>query len=247
MDVTGERLTPGEFPELIENEHMERYRFAAGLARGKKVADVACGTGYGSQLLATSGGAASVCGVDISESAVRFAQEHFAAPNLKFIVASAEKLSPLPDQEFDLVVSFETIEHLPNVQTYLGEIKRILRPGGQFLVSTPDRRIGSVMYLFTRRPANQFHVHEYTRTELLDLLGREFKVEECLGQGFVARWLVWWPVQFAIKTACRLLNTSRARTFKDQLYSDHGNVKVISGAGRSAIAKFWVVLGTRES
>ncbi|MGO9639168.1 MAG: class I SAM-dependent methyltransferase, partial [Terracidiphilus sp.] len=131
MDFTGERVVLGKSKSLIENEHLARYRFAAQLVTGKQVADIACGTGYGTQMLALSG-ALSVHGVDISEEAVAFCQEHNSAPNVTYSVANAQKLSTISDKAFDIVVSFETIEHLPDVEAYLDEMARILHPGGTF-------------------------------------------------------------------------------------------------------------------
>ena len=241
MNFTYERLIPGQYPALIENEHMARYHFATQFVRDKQVADIACGTGYGTQLLAGAG-ARSVRGIDLSEEAVKFSREHYDAPNVTFTVASAEQLTPVRDGEFDLVVSFETIEHLPNVEAYLDEMVRILRPGGTFMVSTPDRRIASILYWLKRRPANQHHVREYTERELLDLLSKRFQIQAIYGQGFVARWLVFWPVQFLIKSFCRLLGTAKARDFKDKLYSNGGNVEVTAKElGRGRIPKFWLV------
>ncbi len=247
MEVTSERLTIGKFSQLIENEHLARYRFAAQLVSGKNVADIACGTGYGAQLLAEAG-AKSVHGIDISDEAIQFARENFSSPKVRFTTASAENLKPIPDCEFDVVVSFETIEHLPNVEAYLSEIARILKPGGQYLVSTPDRRIGSVLYPFTRRPANHFHVREFTRKEMIRMLGRKFRVEACFGQSFISRALVCWPVQILIKSACRLAKTPVATNFKDTLYSNGGNVEVLPCQGQGLrVAKYWLFQCVRAS
>jgi len=247
MEFTYERMIPGQYPALIENEHMTRYRFATQFVAGKQVADIACGTGYGTQLLAKAG-AQSVRGVDLSEEAVKFSRENYSAPNVTFTAASAEKLTPIQDREFDLVVSFETIEHLPNVEAYLDEMVRILRPGGRFLVSTPDRRIASNLHCFRGRPSNSHHVREYTERELLDLLATRFEIEACYGQGFTARWLVFWPVQFFIKSFCRLLGTAGLRNFKDNLYAGGGNVEVTpKHLGRGKIPKFWVISCVRAA
>jgi ubiquinone/menaquinone biosynthesis C-methylase UbiE len=210
--------------------------------RGQRVADIACGTGYGTQLLAQAG-ATSVHGVDLSLDAVEFARKHYPATNAQFSAASAEALTLFADGVFDFVVSFETIEHLPNVDAYLNEMFRILRPGGKFLVSTPDRRIGSVFYRWTKRPANRFHVREYTLNEMLALLSGKFRVEAVYGQAYVSRWLVFWPVQVGVKSACRLLGTSTAREFKDRLYSGGGNVEVLPE--KAGIAKYWLFLCSR--
>jgi SAM-dependent methyltransferase len=130
---------------------------------------------------------------------------------------------------------------LPGVEAYLDEIKRILRPGGTFLVSTPDRRISSVLYCFFGRPANKHHVREYTERELLNLLSQRFRIVVCYGQAFVPWWLVFWPVQVFIKAFCRILGTTKARNFKDNLYSNEGNVEVVLKKSAFRIPKYWVI------
>jgi 2-polyprenyl-3-methyl-5-hydroxy-6-metoxy-1,4-benzoquinol methylase len=244
VDKTCERLMLGEFRPLIENEHLARYRFASQLVEGKQVADIACGTGYGTRMLARSG-ARSVHGMDISEEAVAFSLEHNSAPNATYSVANAQKLNTISDNTFDIVVSFETIEHLTGVEAYLDEMARILRPGGTFLVSTPDRRISSVLHSFFGHPANKHHVREYTERELINLLSQRFHIIACYGQAFVPWWLVFWPVQVFIKAFCRILGTTKARDFKDNLYSNRGNVEVILTISAFRIPKYWVISCTR--
>jgi 2-polyprenyl-3-methyl-5-hydroxy-6-metoxy-1,4-benzoquinol methylase len=240
MKTTSERLTLGDYDVLIENEHLARYRFAKQLVEGKQVADIACGTGYGSLILADAG-AQSVHGMDISEEAVSLCNERNNKPNVTYSVANAQDLTAIADNEFDTVISFETIEHLPDVEAYLEEMVRILRPGGTFLVSTPDRRIVSVMYFFQGHPANHHHVREYTGRELISLLSTRFQIKACYGQAFLPWWLVFWPVQFCIKSFCRVLSTAGARDFKDNLYSDGGNVEVMPKQSGFRIPKYWVI------
>jgi SAM-dependent methyltransferase len=240
-----ERLTLGKLDTLLEQTHLARYRFAEQFVKGKRVADIACGTGYGSYALAQAG-AQSVHGMDISETAVTNCRKSYEAPNLSFSVGNAQNLSSIPDGAFDLLVSFETIEHLPDVDAYLREIARILCPGGTFLVSTPDRRISSVLYSFTGRPGNPFHVREYIEGEFLDLLSARFKIEACYGQAFVEKWLVFWPVQFAVKAICHLLRTGRALDFLESLYLDGGNVEVRLKENAAKVPKYWVISCTRS-
>jgi SAM-dependent methyltransferase len=240
MNFTGERVVLGKSKSLTENEHLARYHFAAQLVEGKQVADIACGTGYGTQMLARNG-ARGVHGMDLSEEAVAFCQEHYSVPNATYSVANAQMLTAISDNSFDIVVSFETIEHLPNAEAYLNEMARILRPGGTFLVSTPDRRISSVLYCFFRRPANKYHVREYNERELIDLLSHRFHIKAYYGQAFVLWWFVFWPVQVFIKAACRILGTTNARDFKDNLYSNRGNVEVTLKKTGFRIPKYWVI------
>ena len=155
-EFTGERLIPGEVDVDLLNEHMARYTFAARLARGKRVLDAGCGAGYGSAELALS--AESVVGIDVAAEAVDFARGHYELPNLQFQQGSCCAM-PFADGAFDLVVAFEVIEHLENWREFLVEARRVLAPGGQFIVSTPNR----LYYTESRgaEGANPFHVHEF--------------------------------------------------------------------------------------
>ncbi len=153
-EFTGERLIPGQVEIDLFNEHLARYAFAARLAAGKRVLDAGCGTGYGSAELARL--ADSVVGADVAADAVDYAREHYRLPNLHFEQASCTALPHL-DASFDLVVAFEVIEHLADWREMLREARRLLAPGGQFVVSTPNR----LYYTESRGEsgANPFHVH----------------------------------------------------------------------------------------
>jgi SAM-dependent methyltransferase len=155
-EFTGERLIPGEVDIDLLNEHMARYHFAARLARGKRVLDAGCGAGYGSAELADV--AESVTAVDIAPEAVEYARAHYALPNLAFHQASCTAL-PFASGAFDLVVAFEVIEHLEKWRDFLEEVRRVLAPAGQLIVSTPNR----LYYTESRGTggANPFHVHEF--------------------------------------------------------------------------------------
>jgi protein-L-isoaspartate O-methyltransferase len=168
-EFTGERVIPGEVDIDLLNEHMARYTFAARLARGKRVLDAGCGTGYGSAELAR--GAQSVVGVDCAADAVAFARAHYVQPNLEFLQASCAAL-PYADAVFDLVVAFEVIEHLEKWREFLAEVRRVLAPSGQFIVSTPNK----LYYTESRGPsgANPFHVHEFDFEEFRAELGAAF-------------------------------------------------------------------------
>lgn len=159
-EFTGERVIPGEVDTDLWNEHVARYLFAARLARQKRVLDIACGTGYGTHELA--GTATSAVGIDRAPEAIQYASSHFGRSNLTFLQASAGEL-PFPDSSFDLITAFEVIEHLGDWHRLLAEARRLLRPGGQFVVSTPNK----LYYAQSREQAgpNPFHEHEFTFDE----------------------------------------------------------------------------------
>lgn len=163
-EFTGERVIPDQVDPDLLNEHLARYAFAARFVPGNRVLDCGCGTGYGSAELARL--APSVVGVDISSDAVAYAREHFPLPHLRFEQASCSAL-PHPPASFELVVGFEVIEHLADWRDFLAEVRRVLAPGGRFVVSTPNR----LYYTESRGGVtNPFHVHEFDyeefRTEL---------------------------------------------------------------------------------
>ena len=138
LDFTGERFTP-ECVREIRYEHFHRYAFARHFCEGAQVLDAACGEGYGAALLSAS--ASSVVGVDISAEAIDHASQRYAKhPNLNFKQADVTHL-PFADDSFDRVVSFETLEHLEEQEQLLSEFRRVLRPDGLLVISSPDKAI----------------------------------------------------------------------------------------------------------
>jgi SAM-dependent methyltransferase len=169
MEFTGERVIPGQVDADLLNEHLARYAFAARLARGRRVLDAGCGAGYGSAELVKS--ALSVVGADAAAEATAYAREHYRLPNLHFEQASCGGL-PHPDATFDLVVAFEVIEHLPDWRAFLLEVRRVLAPSGQFIVSTPNKLYYQVSR--GRVGPNPFHAHEFEFSEFRDELSSIF-------------------------------------------------------------------------
>ncbi len=166
-DFTGERFIPGQGGAQIAYEHLHRYRFALRWAAGKDVVDVAAGVGYGAGLLAAS--ARRVWAVDLDEGSVFHARRTFPAGNLLFLRGDATSL-PLRAHSADLVIAFEVLEHVENQEGLVGELARVLRPGGAVLISTPNK----ATYSDARNYHNPFHLHEFYREELLILLQRHF-------------------------------------------------------------------------
>ena len=183
LQFTGERFTP-ECVREIWYEHWHRYAFALSLARGKRVLDAACGEGYGSNLLA--GVAAEVVGVDISDEAIAHARVRYQRDNLSFATGDAAALT-FSDQRFDLIVSFETLEHLYEQEALVAGFARMLAPGGVLLISSPDKRTYSEIAGFR----NEFHVRELYREELMSLLGAHFPEIRLYGQKLLFQSLLW--------------------------------------------------------
>jgi ubiquinone/menaquinone biosynthesis C-methylase UbiE len=167
-EFTGERVIPGEVNDDLWAEHIARYAFAAKLATGR-VLDIGCGTGYGTAELAQH--AESATGIDISIEAIDYARAHYPLLNTNFLEAPATSI-PLQDASFDLITAFEVIEHLDNWRDLLTEARRLLRPNGTLLVSTPNK-----LYYAESRAAdgpNPFHTHEFEYEEFRDALAAVF-------------------------------------------------------------------------
>lgn len=155
-----------EFPD-----HKQRYEFALRYAMGRTVADIACGAGYGSAILAEA--AQLVYGFDIDRNTVAHAQKHYGKPNCNFLHASAFA------GPFDFIVSFETLEHMSEAEgdTFLQIICRNLAPQGKVLLSTPRNESSH------KHNVTPYHIREYSHAELKEKLARNgFKVEAWFGQ-----------------------------------------------------------------
>ncbi len=176
-NTTVERIDPGETPALELALHVSRYQFVSPLVAGRSVLDAGCGVGYGSGEF-TAGPPAGYVGVDRSADAIRLAQRRYAAPHRRFLVADVVAL-PFAAGQFDIVLSFEVVEHLREVDRYLAELRRMLRPGGTCVVSTPNKRWFSGD---TTTPPNPYHMREYEAPEFAELLARHFSDVRMLGQ-----------------------------------------------------------------
>jgi len=183
LTFTGERFTP-ENRGAIWYEHWHRYCVALPAARGRRVLDAACGEGYGSALLSRE--AATVVGVDVGAAAIAHARARYHAPNLAYVQGSVLAL-PLADASVDLVVSFETIEHLGEQREMLAEFRRVLAPDGVLILSSPNRPV----YNEDGEVANEFHVRELDRAELKALLDAEFPQQAWHAQRVAAHSLLW--------------------------------------------------------
>lgn len=175
LPFTGERFTP-ECVREMWLEHYARYAFATRFAHGRQVLDCASGEGFGAALLSRV--ARQVDAVDVSPQAIAHARQRYGGlPRLSFHEASALAL-PFPAAQFDLVVSFETLEHLTEHEQLVAEFARVLKPDGLLLISTPDKAI----YSDKAGYRNEFHPRELYRPEFEALLARHFPATEIYGQ-----------------------------------------------------------------
>lgn len=183
LKFTGERFLPSCVRE-IWYEHYHRYTMALSWVKGLDVLDAACGEGYGSNMLSSA--AKSVTGVDIDNDAINHAKNHYQNSNLNFIESNVLSME-FPDNSFDVVVSFETLEHLGEQEELLNEFRRVLRPDGILIISTPDKKEYSDKMEFD----NEFHVKELYRDEFKELLTPHFKFMKWFGQKLLFASAIW--------------------------------------------------------
>lgn len=167
LQKTGERQHSDKF-DINALEHLHRYALASSICLGRDVLDIASGEGYGSNLLAHA--ARSVVGVDVSADAIAHATERYVRPNLNFLLGNAASI-PLGASCVDCVVSFETLEHHDLHDQMMLEIRRVLRPGGLLIMSTPDK----ANYTDKSGEVNAFHVKELYTEQFKALISKHFK------------------------------------------------------------------------
>lgn len=183
LDGHSERIDPEGVPVGILSVHRVRYDFAAPLCADRTVLDVACGAGYGSDIVGHC--ARTVTGVDIEPLAVDYARRRYGGAKVRFVAGDAAMLA-FADASFEAVVCFETIEHVPDGERFLREVCRVLAPGGTFVVSTPR------VLRTNLRPANPHHVIEYAVEDFRALLCRYFTGVEVYGQVRVQSGMHFW-------------------------------------------------------
>lgn len=163
-------------------QHLHRYAFASVFANRKRVLDIACGEGYGSNLIAQI--AEAVVGVDIDEETVHNAKNKYQRQNLIFQLGSASAI-PCEDKYFDIVISFETIEHHYEHMKMFAEIKRVLKPNGLLILSSPDKTFSDAFGII-----NEYHVKELEKDELLNLTQQFFNFSKIMVQQLVVGSLI---------------------------------------------------------
>ncbi|MDD2752554.1 MAG: class I SAM-dependent methyltransferase [Candidatus Omnitrophica bacterium] len=175
IENTGERILPEKESPLMLARHLCAYEFASKYVSGKKVMDLGCGEGYGADYLA--GYATDVLAVDYEYSAIAAAGNKYKRDNLRFQRLDINEMASLKEN-FDIICSFQVIEHILDASSYLNGVKNHLKPGGVFICSTPNRLDASGNSI---TPLNKFHVREYLFNEFESMLKSEFKQTELYG------------------------------------------------------------------
>ncbi len=225
---TGERIDIVGRPRThTDLDHRGLYLWASERVSGR-ILDVACGTGHGSELL---GGRAQIeiAGLDNNSQAV--ARAAARVPDGDFRVAVVPPI-PFPDASFDVVVTFETVEHLKDDAQFMKEIRRVLRPGGRMLLSTPNKEITSP----TGPPTNPWHIREYRLADLLTIVeGAGFQDVEVFCQSGQLDGVVH---RIALKLVARFPILCRPGRWWDRLAHGAGEVERWDGRSRPTI---WVL------
>jgi SAM-dependent methyltransferase len=197
LDRSGERMVPEGADAYTFWEHVYRYRFALQFAAGRRVLDIACGMGYGAAAMLRAG-AKSVTGVDIDPDICAYVTR---CHGISTQAGSAEKI-PLSDASVDVVVSFETIEHVREPAVFLWECRRVLVPNGVIVISTPNRDV-------CRRitPHNPFHCSELGAAELAALLETSFSPVRYYAQRLLSA--PWWDLRGGTSVARPPMNGRR--------------------------------------
>lgn len=157
--------------------HLRTYEEVLPLVRGQKVLDLGCNNGYGTDYIRTA--CADIVGIDVSATAIQDGRARFGASGLRLELYDGVTL-PFPDSTFDVVISFQVIEHIDVdlMPRYLGGAARVLKPGSVAVFSTPN---GRVRVAPGARPWNPFHVREFSPDELKALLSPYFRSMEVYG------------------------------------------------------------------
>lgn len=164
--------------------HVARYLFAQPHVEGRLTLDIACGTGYGLPILQER--ARRVIGVELDPRAAQEAKRNINGSPAAVIMADGCRL-PFADQTFDVITSFETIEHLEERRQFVAELRRVLKAEGVCIVSTPNANHTKPV---NGKPRHPYHVHEYTPEELQAELSDYFGEVQMLGQALDARFII---------------------------------------------------------
>jgi 2-polyprenyl-3-methyl-5-hydroxy-6-metoxy-1,4-benzoquinol methylase len=166
-----ERWVSGFADVFVEKEHSSRYEWILQFVSNKTVLDIACGIGKGSNLMAIEGGANEVVGCDLDPDAIKYASIRHKHPNVSFVNHDAQTFQD--ERKFDVIVSFETIEHLPNVELFLNRMKELLKADGKIFISTPISKKS-----FDTDPHNPYHFQEWGFREFQNLISKYFFIED---------------------------------------------------------------------
>lgn len=180
LKVTGERYVPDDIRTSEEHLGLLRHIFVYEHVKKRlegtdKVLEIGFGEGYGTRLLSDAVG--EIVGIDVEQTVVDYALDKYASSKCKYMHYDGSTV-PYPDETFDVVISFQVIEHIVNDAAFIAEVYRVLKTGGRFYITTPNR---TTRLKPGQKPWNRFHVREYYPGQLADLLQVNFGEVKVLG------------------------------------------------------------------
>jgi ubiquinone/menaquinone biosynthesis C-methylase UbiE len=165
-----ERALRDEANNVIYQRCQYAYEWCIPYVKGKKVLDTGCGLGYGAAYMADHAG--EITGIDYDSATIEQNKKTYSSiKNLNWVHGAIPPL-PFPDATFDVVTSYQFIEHIHPRKEFLKECLRVLKPGGTLLVTTPN-----IKRSLARNP---FHIHEYTFEEMkneISLFTKNFELQ----------------------------------------------------------------------
>ncbi|WP_408955470.1 class I SAM-dependent methyltransferase [Natroniella sp. ANB-PHB2] len=174
LEMTEERVMPKEMNPNngLLKEHLARYKFASNYTQGR-VLDLACGVGYGTEILLAQGEKIKeIIGIDVDQESIDYAQHHYGYPLVEFIVGEGTDLNLVEKiGKFDTIVSFETVEHIEDDYKFISNLNKLLKDGGRLIISTPfgqGRDKGC---------SNPYHYRQYKEEEFKEMLEEYFEIE----------------------------------------------------------------------
>lgn len=223
-----ERVDINEQGSPWHEEHLSRYVHAAEYFKGKRVLDIACGTGFGSKYIATQK-PSYLYSADVSEEAILITQSKLKNESVLNEVGIQDGTNTtFPDSNFETIISIETIEHIDQDMAFLRELHRILTPNGTLILSTPN---GLVTNPSQGTPSNKFHVREDFPEVLKSKIEQYFKIEKAAGQHITSSY---GPAPFLPSFAKPLMN------FNERVSSVFWSILLRFPSGlRDAIFKAW--------
>lgn len=205
-----ERWVNGFMTKIVENEHIDRYNFILNYVKNKSILDIACGCGYGSYMMLKFGHAGSVCGVDIDENAIKYGNYRYHDKNIQRFACNALEFNY--NKNFDIIVSFETIEHVANYEGLINKFYDLLDINGILFISTP------ISKYTTKIPLNSFHEIEWNFFDFHKLFSNKFKIEDIFLQNIKI-------IKYELNNFHRLINKFSRLLIKRNLFINIVNGK----------------------
>ncbi len=177
---TGERILPTEDGEIsfVFSRHKFAYKSIQKYVKDKTVIDIGCGTGYGSYILAEQ--AKTVLGIDNNIEAITYCKHQFSASNIDYIQMDGSSLKL--NQQFDIAVTFQAIEHFVDLDGFIDQLKHVVKPNGTIYISTPNVRKSQ-----KETSKNPYHFNDMNYTQFKRLISGKFTNFELMGVAYASK------------------------------------------------------------